>query len=274
MNSMPAFSAPVNTRLLHQNRKYSPRCHNLKRVLVVCGRDRRTAGFGESETKMRGADSRDLEDWAASKNVEMGKVQLSTFDKNLRGMRAVERIESNSALLSVPSSIAIAVDTLDVSRSPFPEILSTDVWKGLAWYGRLALKLYLKRHDPIWMKWISLLPKSFDTPIYWKDSDINELQCAEIIRVVKKRKDMYREMFNKVSNQIESMRYEEFAWALDCVFSRSFEGPCEVASFRDRFQLALFVLANTFIWPSFGVLDLNQALNGVFLFPFLTFAVF
>lgn len=267
MNAMPAFSAPMKTPVLHQDRRNSPRCYNLKRAPIVCGRERRATGFGDSETKVRGMDidSVELKDWADSKNVEMKKVQLSMFG-DLRGMRAAEHIEKNSALLSVPSSIAIAVDTLDVSRSPFPEIFPTDAWRELAWYGRLALKLYLKRDDPNWMKWISLLPKSFDTPLYWNDSEINELQSSEMIKVVQKRKAIYCEMFNKVSKHIVSMRYDEFAWALDCVFSRSFEGPAEVAPFRDRLQLALFVLANIFIWPSFGILDLSQSLNGTLYF--------
>lgn len=203
--------------------------------------------------------------WATFEEVRYPHLEISTFD-SIRGMAATTPLVSNAPVMSVPAAIVLQTSTLDVGRSPLKGQVSDGSWKKMPWYARLALKLHLKKKSSEWQSWIRMLPPKFDNPFHWSDSDIAELQNPKLAKAVHQQREIYHVLYCELSgnsNRIcDTMTYDDFVWAVECVRSRAFAGPQEVAPFKDRFQLVLFAALNTFAWPSLHLLDWDKALNG------------
>ncbi len=261
-----AFVSPVHPNVLASRQRRRP---NLCRV--VCVQEQTSSGFGKQAIKSSEPKIDKYSDkfiaWASSKDLQLPNLQLAQFPGPLRGMLVTKRVERGQALISAQPSFVLEVNSLR-SRSPFPDKVPDTAWNALAWYGRLALKLLLKRNEDEWKPWISLLPKIIDTPLHWRNAELDELQSKRFKSDILKQRGAYREMFDKLATKTSfarSVRYEDFEWALDCVLSRAFEGPLEVAPFKERAKLFLFVLANTIGFPLLGIFDWNQAVNGKYL---------
>lgn len=260
-----AFVTPLHSNVFTS--RYRRQTHFRRRV--VCVQERTPSGFGKPTVKSSyepkiAQYSDEFSAWANSKDLQLFNLKMAQFPGPLRGMLVTKRMERGETLISAQPSFVLEVNSLR-SRSPFPDRVPDTVWNALPWYGRLALKLLIKCDDEEWKPWISLLPKNIDTPLQWQNAELEELQSKRLKSSVLKQRGAYREMFDKLAKKSSfalSVKYEDFEWALNCVLSRAFEGPLEVAPFKERVKLFLFVVANTVVFPLVGVLDWNQAING------------
>lgn len=259
-----AFVSPVHSK------SFSVRGQRKRNLCpIVCVQERTPSGFGKSLVKSLSepkidSNSEKFSAWAVSKGLQLSSLKVALFPDSLRGMLVTERIERGQALISVRPSFALEVNNLR-SRSPFPNEVPDTVWNAVPWFARLAVKLLLKREDKDWKPWISALPKSIDTPLHWEDEELDELQSKRLKKSILAQRVVYREMFDKLemkSSFMKSIRYEDFELAMDIAISRAFQGPLEVASFKERVRLFLFVGAVTMGSPLLGILDWNRAING------------
>ena len=210
-------------------------------------------------------------EWAKQSGVSWKKLDLVTFPSFSRGFRANGSIKKGEALLSVPKKSVLQVNTLDVRSSLLPSLISSETWKKMPWYARLALVLLSKKdsESEYWQQWIEMLPSTFDHPLHWSEQELGELQSLRLSRAVHSQRKLYRKLFNYLNENNQNaiakrLNYTSFVWAIDCVRSRSFSGPLEPAPFKKRLRLGLFIGANVVIWPLLRLLDWNNAINGEF----------
>lgn len=215
------------------------------------------------------AASLNFQSFADECGILMNKLELAIFPGNLRGVRAKSGISKNDVLMSAPSSAVLQVSTLDATRSPISDKICTETWRKLPWYARLAILLHVQRlsQQHRWTQWIEMLPRSYDIPFYWKQHELNELQNKSVIDAVEAQRKSYRNVYatikeNDQNTLTDFMSYDDFVWAVHSVRSRAFSGSMEVAPFKERLRLMLFVAANTVAWPLLHVLDWGNAING------------
>lgn len=238
-----------------QRRKLRPQCSSIEKSIDTKILPEAPAGAVQSST---------FGEWADSACISISNLDISRFSDGLRGLRALTTVLKNEPLISVPSDAALQVSSLDGTKSPFPEKVPAELWQRLSWYARLALMLHDKKSDPAWRGWIALLPKSFDTPIQWCESDLAELQSPRMRKRVHTQRKSYRAMYDSLEKCAitDSLSYDDFVWAINCVRSRAFSGPLETAPFKERVRLSAFIVINTLVWPALNVLGWRQALDG------------
>ena len=103
------------------------------------------------------------------------------------------------------------------------------------WDQRIAYKLLwefkIKDHDSRWKGWFSELPKSYSTPFYWKESQLDELQYDSLRSKVINQRSSWKKVYDKwqLTGQVEAkqINFEMFVWALQTVNSRAFSGKFE-----------------------------------------------
>lgn len=212
-------------------------------------------------------------EWAQSIGIRMPSLTLTTFPANKlsrlsdRGLCATEPIKKRASLIVVPSEFALEVTTTADERAPRRFALSRATWRELPWFVRLALVLLSVRNDeqhPL-HGWSKSLPTTVDVPHHWADADIAWLQSPRMSSQIDDQRRTYRNCFQRITNALPDVEisYDEFVWAIDCVRSRAFAGPLEPAPFRERLKLTLFVVGNTFLWPSLNILPWENAINGM-----------
>lgn len=247
-----------------------------KRRSITCSLSEKTPSLTNNTSK--GTQDSAFSLWAEDHGIDMSTVSLTNFPENdrhrgqaRRGMTAKKAFKMGETLISVARSATLQVTSLDGTRTRLPGKISQATWQKLPWYARLALLIINAKNEkesPL-QSWISRLPSSFDTPFHWSDKELAELQSSSLVKAIKDQRKLYRKYFDEINSSAENklarkMSYAQFVWAVECVRSRAFSGPLEVASFNERLRLFLFVAANTCVWPTLHVIPWNSALNGSF----------
>lgn len=80
--------------------------------------------------------------------------------------------------------------------------------------------------------WISLLPNSFESPLFWTDEELQLLEGSTIVSVVRRRKEAMRSDYDSLFGSLfaeypelftkSDYTFEAFQWALCTVWSRAF----------------------------------------------------
>eukprot|EP00177_Eucheuma_denticulatum_P005839 GFKZ01010652.1.p1 GENE.GFKZ01010652.1~~GFKZ01010652.1.p1 ORF type:complete len:467 (+),score=54.47 GFKZ01010652.1:139-1539(+) len=211
--------------------------------------------------------------WAADNRIDLSAISLTSFSDSVfgsRGMTANTSLKNNQQLISVSHNSTLQVTSLDRNKTPFPQKISQQTWQSLPWYARLALLIVNAKADSNeskWQPWIQRLPSKFDTPFHWTDQQLEQLQSPRMVDMIKEQRRSYTNLYQRINSNpsnalARSMTYNDFVWAVECVRSRAFSGPLEVAPFRERLRLFLFIAINTCIWPAAHVLPWEKALNG------------
>lgn len=212
--------------------------------------------------------------WAAENRVDLSQLRLNVFESGFRGMAAAQVLQKDDELASVPSQVCLQVNSLDRKRTPIASNVSQETWQKMPWFARLALVLISEKIGPTKLQpWIAELPEDFDTPFHWSEQELSELQSRRMTRAIHSQRKSYRALFDSVNSNPNNgisrqMSYNDFVWAVECVRSRAFSGPLEVAPFKERVRLFVFVFANTIAWPSLNILPWDNALNGSCSIPF------
>lgn len=216
--------------------------------------------------------------WAIENKVNMASLELTTYppkstfnDQSVpgRGMSVIKAVKNGEPLITMDQNVTLQVTSLEARKNVRPVGISKETWEQLPWYARLALLIVDAKLDANnkWHPWVLRLPASFDTPFHWSGSELRELQNPRIVDAVAEQKKLYRKHFDDINSSpdntlIRKMSYSTFVWAIECVRSRAFAGPLEVAPFKERFRVFLFLVANTLLWPALHLIPWENALNG------------
>lgn len=267
MFSTPCFCHGPTVRTSKQKR-----LHNSSRILCCTRRNSQTTD-GVKTTSISDAK---FSTWASENKVDMSSLILTKSKKthfsnitSNRGMTAKVPLKKGDMMISVPKNVSLQVSSLDTKKTPFPEKITQETWQTLPWFVRLAFRILDAKSDPesILHPWIARLPRSFDTPFHWSEAELAELQSPRMVNEVTEQKKKYRKYFDDIirnpgNTLLRNFTYSDFVWAVECVRSRAFSGPQEVAPFKERASLLLFVLANTLAWPALHILSFENAVNG------------
>lgn len=212
--------------------------------------------------------------WAAANKIDMSRLTLRTYHddsnaaKAFRGMTATTPLKKGDQLISVAQRATLQVNSLDRRRSPIPSEICTETWSKLPWFARLGLLILKAKKEPEneLHDWIDRLPSSFQMPLHWSEKELAELQSRRMTKLVHDQRKSYKKWFDEINGNTENsmtLSYSEFIWAIECVRSRAFSGPLEVAPFEERLRLFLFISACTLGLPSAHLLAWENALNGM-----------
>lgn len=154
----------------------------------------------------------------------------------IRGIEATTEIGKKEVVCRVERKDSLEVSDLASEKAVFG---SQEAWRKLPWESRLAALLLTTDKK----SWKDSLPKDFDLPIFWSREDFVYQPLASAVAAEKRRFDALCGVLTEKGGYGE----EEARWALCCVLTRSFSGPAEATSPKNRLFLGLFV-----IWLALG----------------------
>ncbi|KAH9858913.1 SET domain-containing protein [Lenzites betulinus] len=167
--------------------------------------------------------------------LDTEKVGIVDFPGHGRGAIALQDIPEDYTLFSIPRDL-----TLSTRTSSLPTLLG-EAWKEHAlhegWAGLILCMMWEESRgvDSRWVGYLSTLPNKFDTPMFWGEDDLKELQGTavvdkvgrgeaerdyheKIIPAIQGRKDLFPE--DKISQYFSLERYHLMG---SRILSRSFQ---------------------------------------------------
>lgn len=140
----------------------------------------------------------------------------------------------------------------------------------LPWFGQFAVYLYKldqlssTKNDKLDMKpWLESLPREFDTPIHWSESQQSELQYKFLTGSIERQKQQWQQFYNKITSgnpSIGNMKWKDFLWGAECARSRAFSGAYTGSAFNPFSYAFTLLLVLVYVGLDFGTLE--QAANG------------
>eukprot|EP00746_Dinoflagellata_sp_MGD_P127888 gnl/MRDRNA2_/MRDRNA2_62363_c0_seq1.p1 gnl/MRDRNA2_/MRDRNA2_62363_c0~~gnl/MRDRNA2_/MRDRNA2_62363_c0_seq1.p1 ORF type:complete len:637 (+),score=120.78 gnl/MRDRNA2_/MRDRNA2_62363_c0_seq1:134-2044(+) len=199
--------------------------------------------------------------WARLAEIELNGVEVKSFGNGLRGVAASSAIQPKTVVINAPESTILDVVNNKNSKSPFPDFVPQSLWDISLWDERLAYKLLyevkIRGAQSDKYGWIGTLPKSFSTPLHWTADSIHQAQYRGLEDKVKEQKQLWERLYKQWqesgASQAAMAKYEDFEWAMECVNSRTFSGPFEGSSNKDRQRLLIFTGGLAALWPLAGL---------------------
>eukprot|EP00971_Amphidinium_carterae_P275212 5460660-Amphidinium_carterae.1 len=155
---------------------------------------------------------------------------VDSSGNELRGMAALESLQSDEPILSVPAKQALVV----TSGGPCPDedLITSASWQRLPWWAQLAvLLLNEKKVQPptALAAWIASLPQEFPTvPLAWTQQELDSLEYPALASAVAQQRSELRNAYAEIVKGCSvEFSEEEFQWAVMAVRSRAFSGPYE-----------------------------------------------
>ncbi|XP_052087736.1 SET domain-containing protein 4-like [Mytilus californianus] len=163
--------------------------------------------------------------------VRNQKLRPTMFHDTGRGLMTKRPIYPGDVIIAIPKSFLITMDTVLKSEVGF--LLKRSHLKLNL---QQAMSIFLiteseKQEESVWWRYIKVLPETFDTPAFWKSSDL----CLLSKNVYKKTfaalndlQTFYDEIILFLSSSKEvTITFNEFRWAWYCINSRSIYYDCD-----------------------------------------------
>jgi len=226
-----------------------------------------------STTRLKRVSS--LQDWAKQVEIKTGSgLSIDQSGFGGLGLLVTKEIAGDSLLLTVPSDVALSVESPGDGPNDRAVLDLVEDRKALLsapWYVQFSLYLHYldkvtsKRSSGIDMQsWIDALPRSFDTPIHWPEEAQKELQYDHLVESVTRQESKWRNFYKTIqdnaSSSLKGYSFDDFVWGCECARSRAFSGAFTGSAFNP-FTYA-FTLLLVSVYVGFGFGDLDQAANG------------
>jgi Rubisco LSMT substrate-binding/SET domain len=244
--------------------------------------------FASSVSTSRSRSASNLQDWtrvggtASESGLKLGGVSIQ--ESLLGGLGLIissstSSIPTNTILVSIPTSMAITVDSAsgpdDASLTDLA-INNRKELRKLPWF--VQFSVYLQALDKISSKrevstkgtsvlpmepWLDSLPRSFDTPIHWSPSDLESLHYSHMVDSVSRQQSEWKALYStveQISKPSLKLTYTDFVWGCECARSRAFSGSYTGSAFRP--EIYAFTLLLVVIYAGLGFGSLEQAANG------------
>ncbi|KAJ3902224.1 hypothetical protein F5879DRAFT_258120 [Lentinula edodes] len=121
-----------------------------------------------------------------------------------RGAVALKNIEKDHTLFTIPRPL-----TLSTKTSLLPEKFGPRAWKehklDKGWSGLILCMMWEdgQAFDSKWRCYLATLPTAFDTPMFWSEKDLKELEGTSVVEKLGK-EDAERDYHDKVFRAIQS----------------------------------------------------------------------
>ncbi|XP_078429596.1 rubisco methyltransferase family protein [Wolffia australiana] len=167
--------------------------------------------------------------WAKEKGVSAPAVELATVEEGL-GLVAKKDLSRNELVLEVPKRVWISSDAVAADPEMRRFCGGLRPWVSLALF---ILRERAKGAESFWKPYLDILPASTDSPLFWSEEQLSELQGTQLLNTVQGVKDFLRSEFLKVEEEIllpyksvfpSPITFEDFVWAFGIIRSRTLSG--------------------------------------------------
>ena len=185
--------------------------------------------------------------WGKRNGICFGKLRPAIFHQTGRGLMTCKKLRSGNLVISVPEKMLITSKTAEQSeigqqlvRLQLTPLLSS---KQMLCVFVLYEKFLGKRS--FWNPYISTLPRTFNTPAYFNEEEIQALPCnlqqqriAQITTVQESYKGL-KELLKKHNTMLDKkfldyLTFDKFRWAWFVVNTRSVYKPNSLDMFPGR----------------------------------------
>ncbi|KAJ7451845.1 SET domain-containing protein [Mycena galericulata] len=131
-------------------------------------------------------------------------VGFTVFSDCGRGAVALQDISEGHVLFKIPREIILSADTSDLPRR-----IGMDRWRDgqmhTGWVGLILCMMWetAQGSDSRWSKYLESLPATFDTPMFWSDLELKELDGTSVVGKLGKA-DAERDFKDKLLPMVES----------------------------------------------------------------------
>ncbi|CAI2181597.1 11898_t:CDS:2 [Funneliformis geosporum] len=123
-------------------------------------------------------------DWFCSNGGRISpKIAFNDYSSENagRGVVAVDDIQPFEVLFSIPHSIVLSEKT-----SSLKDLISSDEFEKLdkvnSWFPLILCMMYESQmEDSLWKPYFDILPREFDTPMFWNEEELAELEGTNVI---------------------------------------------------------------------------------------------
>lgn len=126
----------------------------------------------------------DLMKWASENGASVEGFEMVNFKEEGFGLRATRDIKAEELFLWVPRKLLMTVES--AKNSVLGPLYSQD--RILQAMGNITLAFHLlcERADPnsFWQPYIQTLPSEYDTPLYFEEDEVRDLQSTQAIHDV------------------------------------------------------------------------------------------
>eukprot|EP00897_Mesotaenium_endlicherianum_P010636 jgi/Mesen1/9600/ME000657S08867 len=143
------------------------------------------------------------------------------------GLLARRHIAVGDEVAVIPNSLCISLET--VRGSPIGKVVGDDKpWVALA----LFILLEKADENSKWKPYLDILPEKLDSPLFWSDEELAELQGSQLLGQVEGYRELLHAEYERVSQQLLAphpelfpeglITLESFMWAFGILRSRAF----------------------------------------------------
>lgn len=226
-----------------------------------------------------------LQEWTKRDSVGIQVASgLSLQDSKFGGLGLIasKTLPPNTILVSVPSKVALCVDSNNgpdgnAGTAALMDAAVTDrkALRDAPWF--VQFSIYLQALDKIsctrgannnnnedgydLQPWLDSLPRSFDTPIHWSSWDA--LQYSHLADSVARQNAEWKSLYatiEPIAKAALKLNYPDFVWGCECARSRAFSGPYTGSAFNPA--VYAFTLLLVTVYVGLGLGSLEQAANG------------
>eukprot|EP00744_Colponema_vietnamica_P001524 GILI01002515.1.p1 GENE.GILI01002515.1~~GILI01002515.1.p1 ORF type:complete len:422 (-),score=142.39 GILI01002515.1:458-1723(-) len=169
----------------------------------------------------------DIHSWLTDKSILHPKI---AYDYPV-GTKLVttDSISENEFIASFPISSIISLDNA-LADADLKEHADAFTGRQTSTVVAIYLLVLKARDDPKWSTWISTLPTSFDTPLYFTEAELKELDGSALQNIAVARRQLIdsewaelEKIFKTLPSLFQSSTFtlENYKWAMSVVFSRS-----------------------------------------------------
>ncbi|XP_071136518.1 SET domain-containing protein 4-like [Mytilus edulis] len=191
---------------------------------------------------------KDLFKWLKMKVINHN-LRPTMFHDTGRGLMTKRPIYPGDIIIAIPKPFLITMDT--VLKSEVGSLLKRSHLK-LNLQQAMTIFLIIeseKQEESVWWPYLKVLPETFDTPAFWKPSDLclfSKNLYKKIFAALKDLQTFYDEIILFLSSCKEiKITFNEFRWAWYCINSRSIYYDCDsspyIADTNKNIALAPFL---------------------------------
>ncbi|KAK9898334.1 SET domain-containing protein [Cystobasidium minutum MCA 4210] len=122
-------------------------------------------------------------DWFKLHGSQHASIGLTEFPGMGRGAIALDDIEEDTVLFSIPRTLL-----LNTENSKLRSLLKEEEWSTLKNWTPLILAVMWesRQGDSLWKPYSDIMPRQFDSLMFWSESELNELEgCAVLSKIGK-----------------------------------------------------------------------------------------
>lgn len=114
--------------------------------------------------------------------LDTSVMGITDFPGSGRGAVALQDIPENHTIFTLPRSLILSTQT-----STLPSAFGFEAWKKhklhLGWVGLILCMMWeeAQGNQGKWITYLASLPTQFDTPIFWSDEELQELQGTAVV---------------------------------------------------------------------------------------------